>query len=289
MSFHVRKLTSEEAPKALTEIHNPPEALWAIGVLPQPETVLITIVGARRNSPYGKEACETLVGGLRGYDIAIVSGLAIGIDTIAHTTAMRSGLPTIAVPGSSLEKNVLYPHSNLLLAQKIVEHGGALLTEFPPETPAAPWTFPKRNRIMAGLSKATLIIEAEQKSGTLITARLATDFNRDVLAVPGSIFSPLSYGPNKLIEMGATPVHTSEDILHALGFSPNNDTEEVDYRHLPESEQKIVMALNTPKQRDQLFEELGLSVSEGNILLMKMEMAGIVVDSPEGIRRAQIN
>jgi DNA processing protein len=283
----LRKLGDDELPQQLREIPQPPKELWVAGELPSPETVLLTVVGARKHSPYGKEACEALIHGLRGHDIAIISGLALGIDSIAHDAAMTAGLMTLAVPGSGLDTTVLYPRSNVRLAERIVASGGGLLSEFAPTTTAAPWTFPKRNRIMAGLAVATLIVEAEAMSGTLITTRLATDYNRDVFAVPGSIFSPLSYGPNKLIELGATPIHESDDILRALGFTIDKDTAalDADFSHLEGVERQVMELLSFPKRRDILISELGLETSDGNILLMKMEMNGLIIDSAQGIRR----
>ena len=277
-----------EIPPQLLEIPEPPKELWVAGMLPSPETILLTVVGARKHSPYGREACEEIISGLAGYDIAIVSGLALGIDAIAHESAMRAGLTTVAVPGSGLDVKVLYPRTNVRLAERILESGGALLSEFSPDAGAQRWTFPKRNRIMAGYAKATLLIEAEEKSGTLITARLATDYNRDVFAVPGSIFSPLSRGPNKLIVLGATPISNSEDVLHALGFSPLDEggQPELDFSGLSEMEQRVMQALSSPKYRDVLIEELDLSISDGNIILMKMEIAGLIKETPDGIRRA---
>ena len=200
---------------------------------------------------------------------------------------MQAGLHTVAVPGSGLDAKVLYPRSNVRLAERILEAGGALFSEFSPDMGAAQWTFPKRNRIMAGYARATLIIEAEEKSGTLITARLATDYNRDVFAVPGSIFSPLSRGPNKLIVLGATPISNSEDVLHALGFSPLDvgGKPEFDFSGLSEMEQRVMQALSSPKYRDVLIEELEVSISDGNIILMKMEIAGLIKETPDGIRR----
>jgi DNA processing protein len=284
----IRKLVPEDFPPQLLEIPQPPKELWLAGTLPSPETVLLTVVGARKHSHYGEEACETIIEGLTGYDIAIVSGLALGIDAIAHEAAMNAGLPTIAVPGSGLDPRVLYPRSNVNLAERILRSGGALLSEYPPEMHAAQWTFPQRNRIMAGLARATLIIEAEEKSGTLITARLATDYNRDVFAVPGSIFSPLSKGPNKLITLGATPISSSEDVLHALGFNVDDESlqQELDFSTLSDIEQKVMTALLSAKPRDMLIAELELATSDGNILLMRMEIAGLIKETPDGLRRA---
>lgn len=287
MQFAIKKLALEDFPSQLLEIPEPPKELWLAGTLPSPETVLLTVVGARKHSPYGKEACETIIAGLAGYDIAIVSGLALGIDAIAHEAAIKAGLMTIAVPGSGLDRSVLYPRSNVNLAERILTNGGALFSEYSPDMHAAQWTFPQRNRIMAGLAQATLIIEAEEKSGTLITARLATDYNRDVFAVPGSIFSSLSRGPNKLITLGATPISSSLDVLHALGFNVDNDAvqQEIDFSTLSNIEQRVMEALISPKPRDMLIAELELATSDGNILLMKMEIAGLIKESSEGLRR----
>jgi DNA processing protein len=284
--MEIHKLNQDEFPAQLMETPEPPKELWRVGELPPYESVLLTVVGARKHSAYGREACETLIAGLAGYDITIVSGLALGIDTIAHRAAMNAGLRTIAVPGSGLDPKVLYPRSNVRLAEEIVASGGALLSEFSPQTGAAPWTFPKRNRIMAGLAKATLVIEAEQRSGTLITSRLATDYNRDVLAVPGEIFSPLSAGPNMLIALGATPIHESADLIRALGFAFDEQAaSERDYSGLSEDERAVIEALSSMKFREQLIDELGCTPSEGNILLMKMEIAGLITETAHGIRR----
>ncbi len=286
MAHHLNKLSKEEFPLQLLEIPQPPKELWIAGELPSPETVLLTVVGSRKHTSYGKEACEEIISGLRGYDIAIISGLALGIDTIAHESAMRAGLKTIAVPGSGLDPSVLYPRANLQLAQRILESGGALLSEFAPEFRATDWSFPQRNRIMAGLAKATLLIEAGEKSGTLITARLAADYNRDVLVVPGSIFSPASAGTHQFLKLGATPVTSSEDVLRALGFEPKElAQQEIDFSELPEMERAVMELLLEPRNRDHLIAALDISASDANILLMKMEIAGLIVETSEGIRR----
>jgi len=276
----------ETIPTPLLEIPQPPKELWVAGTLPSPETILLTVVGSRKYTSYGKEACEELISGLRGYDIAIVSGLALGIDTIAHEAAMRAGLPTIAVPGSGLDPAVLYPRTNLQLAGRILAAGGALLSEFAPTFKATDWSFPQRNRIMAGLAQATLLIEAGAKSGTLITARLAADYNREVLVVPGSIFSPSSYGTHQFLKLGATPVTSSEDVLQVLGFTPQEPEQQTfDFSTLPEAERAVMEYLTEPQNRDHLMQALEISASDANILLMKMEIAGLIVETPAGLRR----
>lgn len=281
----IKKLTSKEIPSALREIPQPPKNLYFQGNLPdQKQHIFLAVVGSRKFSNYGREACEKLIAGLAGYPIVIVSGLAIGIDTIAHQSALRAGLLTIAFPGSGLDHRVLYPSINRQLATKILDSGGCLISESEPVERATIWSFPKRNRLMAGISQAILIIEATEKSGTLITARLALDYNRDVLAVPGSIFSPSSLGTNRLIKQGATPIITSEDILEALHFDlkaelPSDKQQEL-FIDLSVPEKKIIDLLKIePLPRDEIIRQSKLSTSEGNSILMILEIKGLIKES----------
>lgn len=202
----------------LHEIPKPPKQLWYEGVLPPKGLILLAVVGSRDYTSYGKKVIEHLISGLKGYPVGIVSGLALGVDALAHEAAMKHGLYTLAVPGSGLNEKVLYPTQNRPLARKILEHGGGLLSELSPDTKAATWTFPMRNRIMAGMCPATILIEAGEKSGTLITARLAVDYNRELMAVPGSIFSKNSHGTHQFIKLGATMVTEASDILAVLNI-----------------------------------------------------------------------
>ena len=221
----IYKLKPEQFPEGLNEIPQPPKTLYIRGNLPSEDMVYLAVVGSRKYTSYGKDICEKLIRGLKGYPIVIVSGLAIGIDTIAHKAAIENNLTTISFPGSGLDNNILYPRANIKLAQEIVNKGGCLISEFEPNAISQLYFFPQRNRLMAGISKAVLIIEAEEKSGTIITARLTTEYNRDLLAVPGSVFSPNSKGTNRLIRQGATPITCAEDVLEALGF-PKEKNEE---------------------------------------------------------------
>lgn len=286
MEQKVRQLKRSEFPPLLSEISDPPEQLYLRGTLPSPETKLLAVVGSRRHSPYGKDACETLIKGLAGHNIAIVSGLALGMDAIAHRAALSAGLPTIAVPGSGLSDEVLYPRTNSILATDILEAGGALLSEFEPTFRATPYSFPQRNRIMAGMSHATLVIEAGEKSGTLITARLAMEYNRDVLTVPSSIFSKLSYGPHMLIRNGATPVTKSEDILEALGIEAAQREKKV-FENLSANEKKVLEFLEHPLPRDELLAHLNIPITEANVLLSSMELKGIIVERLGELRLAE--
>ncbi len=284
MSKSFTKLNPEEFPSLLQEINDPPKQLYLEGVLPAEDYTCLTVVGSRRASRYGEDACAKLISGLAGYQIVIVSGLAIGLDTIAHQSALETGLLTIAVPGSGLDRSVLHPSSNRRLADKIVESGGALLSELEPLAPAGVHTFPRRNRLMAGLAKATLVIEAGEKSGTLITARLALDYNRDVLAVPGSIFSPGAFGTNRLIRDGATPITTSEELLLALGYEPVGE-ERVRSRQLSLEEERVSTLLTRePLARDELIKQLNLPIGDANSLLTLMEINGLIKESLGEIR-----
>ena len=278
MAYALRQLTGKEFPPLLQEISDPPATLYLRGTLPAPECKLLTVVGSRKYTPYGKAVVEKLISGLRGYSVAIVSGLALGIDALAHEAALGAGLPTVAVPGSGLNSDVLYPRANYSLAERILSAGGALLSEFEPDFQARPESFPQRNRIMAGMAEATLIIEAASRSGTLVTAKLATEYNRELLVVPGSIFSPNSFGPHLFLSLGATPVTSSEDILKALHIeaAPKPVAERTD---ISEAERRILTALQEPKTRDELTRELALPAEEASILLSTMELKGIIAET----------
>lgn len=204
-------------PTALREIHNPPALLFASGDSQWLQaTPQLAVVGTRQCTAYGEQATHWLVESLTGTDVVITSGLAAGIDTAAHEAALAVGLPTIAVFGCGLD--MVYPAANQRLAEAIVESGGLLLSEYPPGTPPVQYRFPQRNRIVVGLSQAVLVVEAPEKSGAMITARLALEENRTLVAVPGPIDSPMSQGPLALIRQGASPVYLSNHLREELGL-----------------------------------------------------------------------
>jgi DNA processing protein len=268
----------------LKEIPDPPTKIYIRGTLPSKETKFLCVVGSRAFTSYGEEVCKKLIAGLRGYNICIVSGLALGIDTIAHKSALEAGLLTIAVPGSGLDPKILYPRANIKLAEKILDAGGAIISEEDPMYRATPYSFPKRNRIMAGMSHAVLVIEAVLKSGTLITSKYATDYNRDVFTVPGSIFSNRSEGPHMLIRLGATPVCTSADILEALGFEKMTESK-IKQKNLSlctPDESVVIKILTEPMTRNaltyHLVEKLNKPISEINSLLVMMEIKELIVE-----------
>ncbi|NTV44076.1 MAG: DNA-protecting protein DprA [Candidatus Yonathbacteria bacterium] len=292
-SPNIREINPIDSFPLIGEMMDPPKTLFVRGTLPSPDTRLLTIVGSRSYTNYGREACEYLIAGLAGYDVAIVSGLALGIDGIAHKAAMKAELPTIAVPGSGLSPDVLYPASHRGLADEIVAQGGALVSELSPETRAAQWTFPQRNRIMAGMSHATLIIEAGEKSGTLITARLALDYNREVLVVPHGIFSDNAAGSNRLLRQGAAPAIDSADILRVLGFDMDTESAAASadaaarYTELPDEQHTIMELLTEPLGRDEVIRKSGLSTTDANIALTALEIRGLIKESVGLIRRTR--
>lgn len=284
----IQKLPKSKFPKALLEIPQPPEDLWIIGELPPEDLIYLCVVGSRKFTSYGREACEKIIAGLKGYPIVIVSGFAMGIDTIAHKKAMQVGLQTIVFPGSGLSTEVMYPKTNVRLMDEIVESGGCLISEFEPDFKATTWSFPMRNRLMAGISKAVLIIEAEEKSGTLITARLTTEYNRDLLVVPGSIFSSNSKGTNRLLHQGATPVTCAEDVLEALGFELPKDEEKQKklFADLSPEEKKVIEILRDPTSRDDLIRAMKIPIPTVNAMLTVMEIKGLIKEELGEIRLA---
>ncbi len=277
----IKQLKKEDWHENILEIADPPKQLNYRGQKPDWESVFLTVVGSRKYSQYGKEVCQKLIAGLKGYDITVVSGLALGIDAIAHQTALENGLKTMAIPGSGLDTNFIYPKSNIPLAKKILNSGGTLLSEYEPNQEAAPWTFPQRNRIMAGLSKATLVIEATEKSGTLITARLALEYNREICAVPTSIFSFYGKGSNKLLHQGAVPITCSEDLLQILGFDLSDDEAQLEmkFNDCSKDEKLILEKIKEPKTRDELIRELEMPASQINILLSSMEIKSLISET----------
>lgn len=208
-AFKVIDLDSPEYPSLLKQIQNPPKQLYIRGSL-NTNDICFTIVGTRRPTAYGIECAKYFAAQLSQKGFTIVSGLAFGIDAIAHKTALEHGGKTIAVLGSGI--NIITPTTNERLGLEIIQQG-ALISEFPPNTPAKPHHFPQRDRIMSGLSIGTLIIEATERSGALITARNAAEQGREVFAIPGEIFSQFSKGTNKLIQQGAKLVSQIDDIL----------------------------------------------------------------------------
>ncbi len=270
----------------LAELPQPPATLFVRGSL---EAIagkkLIAFVGSRKCTSYGKAVCRSLIDGLQGYPVAVVSGLALGIDSVAHQAALDAGIPTISFPGSGLDWSVLYPAQHRGLAEHILRNGGALFSEYEATQRAAPWTFPQRNRLMAGIADITIVIEAEEKSGTLITARLATEYNRAVGAVPGPVTSPSSLGTNWLLKLGAVPITESSDILRELGYSLEERELSRESGIFNADEDRVLAVLSEPKSRDQIIAELGLSPAAANVLFSTLEIKGAIRETLGMIER----
>lgn len=264
-------------PKILKEIYNPPQILYFKGELFANENGL-AVVGSRNYTVYGQQVIEDIVRKLTRIGLPIISGLALGVDAHAHRVALEEGARTIAILGTGVDLKSIYPSHNRHLAGKIIEAGGALISEFPIGTAPLPYHFPQRNRIISGLTKATLVIEAREKSGALITARDALEQNREVMAVPGSIYSDLSAGPNKLIKDGAKPVLYAQDVIDCLDLDNiSNYIKTRDVVAENKEEAEILKHLkNDPIHIDVLVRLTSLDIKVINTTLSMMEIVGKV-------------
>lgn len=211
--IHFLTLKDKNYPPLLTQISNPPSILFFRGKIPSSQKA-IAVIGSRKATAYGKKIAQKFTHQLVKKGFVIVSGLAIGIDAIAHQTAINSNGKTIAVLGTGVD--IIYPQQNTRLYHQIIKKNGAVISEFPPQTKPKRKNFPQRNRIISGLCLGVLVIEAAEKSGTKITARFAADQGREVFAVPGPVNSPLSSGTADLIKQGAKLVYSLKDILEEL-------------------------------------------------------------------------
>jgi DNA processing protein len=260
-------------PLLLKQIHDPPAELHVRGTLPPSDALALAVVGSRSPTPYGQRVVRDLVEPIARLGIVIVSGLAYGIDAAAHEAACRVRGTTVAVLGSGGDDRSLFPAGNRALAKRLIDAGGAVISEFPDGTPPLKHHFPIRNRVIAGIAKGTLVIEAAAKSGSLITARCALENGREVFAVPGSIHSPMSEGPNNLIKMGARPVTSPEDILSVFGHEAGEPV----VHHEPGSpSEAAILALLTkePLHIDDIIRASGLDPSQTSSTLTLMEMKG---------------
>lgn len=270
-------IESELYPIALKKISEPPEILYVRGKL-LPNETCFAIVGCRRCSDYGKEIAFSFAKELAQAGLVIVSGMARGIDTYAHKGALSVNCRTIAVLGTGLNEKTIYPQENLGLAKKIIETGGCLISEYPPEYPGSKYTFPQRNRLIAGICLGVLVVEAKYKSGALITAKYAKEQGKKVFAAPGSIHSLNSKGPHSLIRQGALLVEKPQDILKALNVNyppppflplPKGGGE------LGESEKLIRTALVEGNLHiDKIIEKTGLASQAVSGALSLMEIEG---------------
>lgn len=270
-------------PENLKKIDDPPFALYRRGEIEAGDSLAVAVVGTRKMTGYGGQVTESLTVELVTNGLTIVSGLARGIDTVAHRSAIKANGRTIAVLACGLD--IIYPPDNIRLAQEISEGHGAVVSEYPLGMQAAPGNFPARNRIISGLSLGTVVIEGPEDSGAMITARLAAEQGREVFAVPGPITSINSAGPSHLIKIGAKLVWRVSDILDELNIE-SKAKEKINREVLPESkEEQILLSLlaNEAKHVDELLRESGLAVAEVAGAVSLMEMKGLIKNLGNGV------
>jgi len=276
-------LKDEVYPRRLRDIYDPPAVLYARGSLKKEDELAVSIVGSRKTSPYGRGIAEKVSQGLARHGVAIVSGMARGIDSLAHWGAISAGGRTIAVLGCGID--VVYPSENRKLFEKIIEHG-AVLSEFRMGSPPEAGHFPKRNRIISGLSLGVVVIEASSKSGSLLTAGYALEQGREVFAVPGNVGFEGSKGTNRLIREGAKMVESSDDILEEIWPQWKREEErdqevESPGGRLPEEERVLYEFLSeVPLHIDAIIQESGFEPGKVSSLLLNLELKGLVAQWP---------
>ena len=265
----------EAYPQRLKEIDQPPPVLYIRGEYLPDDVFAVAVVGTRRVTAYGRQITEELAAFLAANGITVISGLARGVDAIAHQTALKAGGRTIGVLGSGVDK--IYPPEHRALAEKMMERG-AILSDYAPGTPPDASNFPPRNRIVSGLSLAVVVIEAGETSGALITAEFAAEQGREVFAVPGSILAPQSKGTNKLIQRGALPLLSVEDLMQALDLTRMGE-QKAARKMIPadETEARLMNVLgNEPLHVDEIRNQTELPIEKVSATLALMELKGMV-------------
>lgn len=287
MTWPLKQITSEEEiyPKLLRQIHDFPKTLYCRGNLNLLTKTCFAVVGTRKLTSYGKEVAQNVVRGLVQSGFVIVSGLAFGIDAVAHQTTLDCGGKTIAVLGGGVEDKNIGPQTNLPLAKNILKNDGLIISEYSGEKSIQAFNFAARDRIVSGLSKGVLVVEAPEKSGALITARCAIDQNRDVFAVPGSIFSINSVGPNSLIKNGAKLVTSAQDVLDEYDSNLKLFEEEKIALSTKDPVQKIILAIldnNGTVFIDDIIRESGKETSKIISALSVLEIKGLIKNTGNG-------
>jgi DNA processing protein len=265
----------EEYPERLKQIVQPPPVLYILGSIEAADDWSVAVVGTRRITPYGRQVAEDLATFLARNRITVVSGLARGVDAVAHQAVIRSGGRTLAVLGSGVDR--IYPPEHRQLAEQITRQG-AIISDYPPGTPPESINFPPRNRIISGLSQATVVVEASETSGAMITANFAAEQGREVFAVPGSIISPQSKGANRLIQRGAHPLLQAEDIIDVLNMSLLSEHRTA-RSVLPadQTEASLLKVLgDEPLHVDEIRSQSGLPIDVVSATLTMMELKGMV-------------
>jgi len=274
-------------PQLLKEIAHAPKKLFVWGEFPDlKDAWTIGIVGTRKPTEYGKSIARDVAAELASGGAIIISGLATGIDREAHVGALQANGKTISVIGSGLDRESFFPQSNWHTAENIVAKGGCVLSEYPVKTPALPGHFPERNRIISGLAQGIIVIEAQERSGALITARLALEQGRDVFAVPGPITSLTSRGPNLLIKEGAVPLLSASDVFEFYGKSPIGKKESSESTEGLEG--KILELLAQPMSLDELKTNLSVEMSLIQASLSLLELQNKIRESEPGIYTRRI-
>jgi DNA processing protein len=281
----ILSLVDPQYPELLRQIHDAPPLLFARGDVALLQNPQLAIVGSRNPSVVGRETAQEFASTLAVSGMTITSGLALGIDAASHQGALDGGGQTVAVFGTGLDR--VYPAKNRALAHAIVEAGGVLLSEYPPGTEPLPGNFPRRNRIISGLSLGTLVVEAALRSGSLITARYAVEQGREVFAIPGSIHNPLARGCHQLIRQGAKLVEGARDILEELAPQLNAilaEPEPPEPSTGPDGEHRMLLACmgDGTSSVDQLVERSGLTADAVSSMLLLLELQGYVVSTAGG-------
>jgi len=273
--IHILTWDDELYPRRLKEIDQPPPVLYMLGTLKAEDFWSVAVVGTRRVSAYGRQVADELAMFLSNNGVTVISGLARGVDAIAHQAALKAGGRTIGVLGCGVDR--IYPPENSQLAEKMIVNG-AILSDYAPGTPPDASNFPPRNRIISGLSMATVVVEAGQTSGALITAQFAADQGREVFAVPGNILALQSKGTNRLIAEGARPMLSVQDLLDILDLRRVTEQREV-HKILPsnEIEEKLLRVLtHEPLHMDDIRNKTGLPIERVSATLVMMELKGLV-------------
>ncbi len=264
-------IRDREYPKVLKQIAHPPFLLYIRGSVEALNDKCFGVVGTRALTDYGRRATPEITLDISRGGFTIVSGLASGIDALAHKAALDAGGKTIAVLGCGVDDHTIFPQQNLKLAHKILETGGAIVSEYAPGVHGTPFSFPQRNRIISGLSAGVLVVEADIKSGALITASAAVDQNRDLFCVPGHIYSRTSRGTNFMIKKGAKLVAGAADILEEYNITLAKTSRVIKPEN--ETEAKILAVLTgEPRSGDDIIRQTGLEVSQVNVALAMMEL-----------------
>ncbi len=265
-------------PKLLSEIVDAPLAIYVLGNLPKEEDILISIIGSRKCSEYGITMAYKLSKDLSKNNITIVSGMAKGIDSIAHKGAMSSGGKTVAILGCGID--ICYPAQNYNLRNEIIENG-CIISEYPPGTPPMQCYFPARNRIISGLSRAIIVVEASIKSGTIITVEQALEQGRDVFAVPGNANSKLSEGTNNLIKQGAPLVSSYEDVISELGLDIAEKNQHIENISFASDEKLVYDCISIePIEIDRIVLKLNMQINTIQYILTMLELKGCITRLP---------